>query len=131
MTALHDGVTSAAYHLQELQIARDTRARGHIMPELGTDVRRILDVGCGAGQTLIAGGLPPHARAIGLDVDFAALQLGKTLTNRVGFVCATGKSLPFCDAYFDVAISRVALPYMNLENAVRELARVLKPGGQV
>jgi ubiquinone/menaquinone biosynthesis C-methylase UbiE len=101
--------------------------------------RRILHVGCGAGQALIAVGrqsllyssLPAGDRACGVDVDYRALRLGKRLTNSMNFVCATAGSLPFSGDAFDVVISRVALPSMNVPVALREFARVLRDGGSL
>src|SRR6266542_3345766 len=37
----------------------------------------------------------------------------------------------FSDGSFEVVISRVSLPYMRLPAALREIVRVLRPGGQV
>jgi ubiquinone/menaquinone biosynthesis C-methylase UbiE len=121
---------AASYHLQELAIATDRGAPGHVMPQLPGEGSRILDVGCGAGQTLIAG-LPPDAFGVGVDVDAAALRLGRSLTERVAFACSRAESLPFPDDYFDAVISRVALPYTNIRRSLAEMRRVLKPDGQV
>src|SRR5436190_8968886 len=104
----------STYHLEELEIAKDAGATGHIMPNLPKGKSRILDVGCGAGQTLIASDLSRDARAFGIDVDHSALRLGRSLTKRVGFVCSRAECLPFPNEYFDVVISRIALPYTHI-----------------
>jgi ubiquinone/menaquinone biosynthesis C-methylase UbiE len=122
---------SSTYHLQELAIARDTHAAGHVMPELPKGTSRVLDVGCGAGQTLIASELSSDTFACGIDIDPAALRLGRSLTNVVSFVCSRAEELPFNDDYFDVVISRIALPYTDIPRALAEMSRVLKPGGHV
>ena len=122
-------VDSRAYHLVELDIARSLDDPRRVMPVIPSECRRILDVGCGAGQTLIASDLDLGTFACGVDPDFEALRLGARLTPRVQFVCALGEDLPFRSAYFDLVISRVALPLMNIPNALAEIARVLKPGG--
>jgi len=117
------------YHEQELAIALSDSDRRHVLPPLPERFDSILDLGCGAGQTLIASRLPPHVLACGVDVDLSALALGRTMTSGVQFVLASGERLPFADRSFDVIISRVALPYMHVPTTLREIARVLTPGG--
>jgi ubiquinone/menaquinone biosynthesis C-methylase UbiE len=120
----------AAYHLRELAVARDPTSPAHLLPAIGAADRAILDIGCGAGQTLIAAPLPKGCTAVGLDLDREALALGRTLTTAVEFVAGRAESLPFGAERFDLVISRVALPYADVPRAVRELARVLRPGGR-
>jgi ubiquinone/menaquinone biosynthesis C-methylase UbiE len=120
-----------AYHVLELQIASDPADTRRVMPAIGRDVERVLDVGCGAGQTLIASSLGSHVTAIGIDCDAAAVKLGRQIDGRVRFVCSRGESLPLRGGYFDMVISRVALPYMNTDAALSEMTRVLRPGGKI
>ena len=91
----------------------------------------MLDVGCGAGQTLIALELGDTVNPYGVDIDFGALQLGRALTQRVRFACAAGESLPFRAGSFDFVVVRVALPYMDIPTALAEIRRVLRPGGRL
>ena len=119
------------YHLQELAIANDPSDPRRNLPQLEETDRRILDVGCGAGQTLIASAPRAEVLAVGVDSDQSALQLGTQLTNAVRFVTATGEALPFLQESFDLVISRVALPYMNVGIALNEMCRVLRPGGRL
>jgi SAM-dependent methyltransferase len=120
-----------AYHEAELAIARSPNDPRRILPTLPTGARRVLDLGCGAGQSLIGLELPAGTEAVGLDLDPGALALGATWTNDVGFVCGSGDRLPFDGASFDFVFSRVALPYMHLPTALREIHRVLSPGGRL
>jgi ubiquinone/menaquinone biosynthesis C-methylase UbiE len=119
------------YHLLELSIAKKQCDQRRIMPVISGNHRRILDVGCGAGQTLIASDLDPDVFAVGVDVDQSALALGKKLSTRVGFVCAKGEALSFPSEHFDLVISRVALPYMHIPRTLAEIWRVLKMGGDL
>ena len=119
------------YHLGELEIALTPNDPRHVMPTLPDQYHSILDVGCGAGQTLIACGLKPGTFICGVDIDEDALALGRQLSQSVLFVSAQGERLPFADHSFDIIISRVALPLMHIPNALREIARVLRPGGYV
>ena len=118
-----------AYHLLELQIASNPADTRRVMPAIGRDMRRVLDVGCGAGQTLIASALRPDVTAIGIDCEPDALKMGRVIDPRIPFICARGESLPLATDHFDLVISRVALPYMQTRAALSEMTRVLSPGG--
>lgn len=122
-------MTSKAYHLQELEIARNHDDPRHIMPPISAQQEKILDVGCGAGQTLIASQLPAGVTAVGVDLDLSALVLGRQMSKGIRFVCARGEALPFPSDYFDLVICRVAIPYMHVRTALSEMRRVLKVGG--
>jgi ubiquinone/menaquinone biosynthesis C-methylase UbiE len=117
------------YHLEELKIAMTPSHPRRALPDISAECS-ILDVGCGAGQTLIACGVD-GPRAWGVDLCIEALRLGKRLSEHTNFVLAAGEALPFPDNSFDFVISRIALPYMRVVDAVREMARVLRPGGGV
>ena len=120
-----------AYHVLELQIAADPVDTRRVMPAIRADHRRIVDVGCGAGQTLIASRLAEDVFAVGVDLDQGALSLGKLMYPRLRLARARGESLPLPSGYFDLALSRVALPYMRTGKALAEMARVLRPGGDL
>ena len=119
------------YHLDELRIANTPGHSHRIMPPVLSSDRTILDVGCGAGQTLIATEFNPGTIVIGLDRDESALNLGRQLDQTIGFVCARGECLPFESERFDFVFSRVALPYMQLNATLSEIRRVLKTQGRV
>src|SRR6186997_272070 len=103
----------SAYHVLELQIAADPADTRRVMPAITAAHRRIVDVGCGAGQTLIASRLPDDVMAIGVDCDQSALSLGRLLYPRLHLARARGESLPLPRGYFPLAISRGAFPYMH------------------
>ncbi len=119
------------YHLEELKAARTAGHPSRVMPDIPVTCRSILDVGCGAGQTLIASELPPHCFLCGIDVDFEALALGRELAPNICFVQGKGELLPFREGSFDMVISRVALPLMHIPSALTEMSRVLSPGGRI
>jgi SAM-dependent methyltransferase len=124
-------VSTIEYHLAELAIAKTKDHPRRVMPELPEEFGSILDVGCGAGQTLLACDLKPGTLACGVDIDEEALRYGRRLTQEIQFACASGEALPFAAQTFDVVISRVAIPYMHIPTALQEIARVMRPGGQV
>jgi SAM-dependent methyltransferase len=119
------------YHQRELSIARDPAHRNHLMPPIRARHRKILDIGCGMGQTLIAAGLPPGTTAWGIDPDAAAIQEGRRIAPpNIHLSVGVGERLGFSDASFDFVICRVALPYMRIRPSLSEIRRVLTPGGE-
>jgi SAM-dependent methyltransferase len=122
-------VSAADYHRAELEIARNPGDPRWNQPSIPADCHDILDIGCGAGQTLIAAERPAGDRLCGVDLDGAALRLGRELSDRVELLQAAGERLPFADGSFDMVCSRVALPYMDVPVALAEIGRILRPGG--
>lgn len=120
---------SIDYHRSELAIAQDPSHPAHILPPPLPAGSRILDVGCGAGQTLIAA--YPHCLSTGVDVDFEALAIGRTWNSQIQFVQARAEALPFPEGSFDAVVARVSLAYTELPQSLREIRRVLKSGGTV
>jgi SAM-dependent methyltransferase len=99
------------------------------------DGRDVLEVGSGAGQcsrwVRLRGG-----RAVGLDLSMRQLQHSLRIDQESGIVVpsvlGTATQLPFADAGFDVVFcSFGALQFVaDIEVAVGEVARVLRPGGR-
>ena len=69
---------STDYHLQELAIANCPADPRHILPPVSASHRWLLDVGCGAGQTLIASRLDPGVKVCGVDPDHRRALAGAT-----------------------------------------------------
>jgi SAM-dependent methyltransferase len=119
------------YHMAELEIAKDASRKGHLLPEIPKDARFVLDIGCGMGQTLIACNLPGEVYGYGIDCDSEAILAGKKIVpSNIDLRVASGEAIPFPNDYFDFIIARVSLPYMNINQAVHEISRVLKIGGR-
>jgi len=90
---------------------------------------RTLDLDCGSGQDLASWGVTAPDKVTGLDIDGSRLAVAKVrFPNRL--MCrGSGECLPFANETFDRVISSVALPYMNIQEALAEIQRVLVPGG--
>jgi ubiquinone/menaquinone biosynthesis C-methylase UbiE len=120
---------SEDYHLGELRIAQDPHHPSHILPPPVAAGTRVLDVGCGAGQTLAVA--YPELETVGIDVDLHALSLGTRIAPNVRFANGRAEQLPFGSAQFDLVIARVSLAYTDLPKSLGEIHRVLKPGGNL
>jgi ubiquinone/menaquinone biosynthesis C-methylase UbiE len=119
------------YHLRELEIARDATSLHHQLPALRNGERRVLDVGCGIGQSLIALDDAIARKLVGIDVNRSALDYGKRHFTNIAYVEATAEALPFTDGAFDFVISRVTLPYTVFERSFSEIARILAEDGRI
>ena len=99
--------------------------------------QRVLEVGCGRGVALppLVRWLRP-ARLAGLDVDQGLLEIARSrlqehaLERQVELVLGDVRELPFPDASFDVVIDFGTCYHVaRRPHALREIARVLAPGG--
>ena len=121
------------YHNRELAQQLDHRNPGRLLPPIYPSYETVLDIGCGIGQTLIALSLPLAVEVIGVDVDRDAINRGilSDLPKNIYLEHAAGELLPFENGKFDFVFSRVSIPYMDIGKAMPEIARVLKPGGEI
>lgn len=96
---------------------------------------RVLDVGCGAAQTLRLLATAENAKLVGIDTDLVAIALGLRFAQLEGvsirLAGAAADSLPFRDESFDLVLCRVALNYMHQRAVLAEMARVLALDGHM
>src|SRR5215216_900811 len=87
---------------------------------------RLVDCGCGVGQNLEL--LRPYGRAFGFDLT----STGTAAAHASGGVIARGDvtRIPFASNTFDIAVSFDVMQCLQADaQAVREIARVLRPAG--
>lgn len=108
------------------------------MPEvMGFDQfpgERLLEIGCGMGTDLLQfarGG----AQVTGVDLTPRSIEISRqhfaVYGERADFVLTDGEQLPFADESFDVVYSNGVLHHTpDTAGAVKEVHRVLRPGGQ-
>lgn len=99
---------------------------------------QVLDVACGAGEPAIsiAAALQGTGQVIATDISPEPLGIAeqrgrqRSLGN-IRFQVADVHSLPFKDEQFDLVTSRLGLMFFaDLPKALRQMRRVLKPGGR-
>lgn len=94
----------------------------------GGRVGRALDVGCGAGRSTAA--LVPFANAIvGIDPAAAMLAHRRSVAPGALFVVGNAERLPFAARAFDLATAAGSINYTDPASTLKEVARVLAPGG--
>lgn len=98
----------------------------------------VLDVGCGVGATPTYLAKKLGCRVVGIDIADAMIARAQQkvereqVKDRVELRAANAQNLPFDDALFDAVIAESVLTFIpDKARAVRECARVTKPGGFV
>lgn len=98
--------------------------------------RRLLDVGCGTGHPAVRAARATGTHAVGITVAEDQVRTGQELAreagvaDRVRFELVDAVGLPYADASFDAAWACESLMYLaDRGAALREIARVLAPGG--
>lgn len=91
---------------------------------------RVLDVGCGDGQisrALAARG----SSVVGIDPTARNLEVAAERGGGPEYRLATADRLPFGDAEFDAVVACLVFEHIDdLDEAIAEVARVLRPGGR-
>jgi len=107
-------------------------ALAHLRPSPGS---RFLDIGCGGGKgAAYLVQQVPEARAIGVDISDAVLQRAQAhrASGEPRLLCvhAPAQHLPLADGAFDAVTTVMTFHHLrDAERAVREVYRVLRPGG--
>jgi len=92
---------------------------------------RVLDVACGTGvlarEAFARTG--PSGYVAGLDPAPGMLAVAQELAPSVDWRQGSAESIPFPDATFDAVVCQFGLMFMEPGEAIREMLRVLRPGG--
>ena len=128
--------TNAAQYDRHVQVQKRVvmQLTGSVALHLGCAPERILDVGTGTGALLEQlHARYPSARQAGVDI---ALNMCLKCQQKLGAACqvvnGAAEALPFRTATFDLAVSASVLQWVSdLPGALRELYRVVRPGGNI
>jgi ubiquinone/menaquinone biosynthesis C-methylase UbiE len=124
-----------------LTLGRERDFREKVVRLAGlTPGESVLDVGCGTGTLAIAAKrlVGPKGAVFGIDASPEMIARARNKAMRAGaevaFKNAVAEALPFSDAQFDVVLASMMLHHLPSEarqQCVREMRRVLKPGGRL
>ena len=96
--------------------------------------QRVLDVACGTGVLAreAAGRVGGAGSVTGLDRNEGMLAMARRVAPAVEWKAGRAEQLPFPDASFDAVVSQFGLMFFDDRvQALREMRRVLKPGGRL
>jgi demethylmenaquinone methyltransferase / 2-methoxy-6-polyprenyl-1,4-benzoquinol methylase len=122
-----------------LSFGQDPRWRSFLVSRVPPDARRVLDVASGTAAVAIELALAaPYRSVVGVDQSPEMLAAGharieqRGLDDRIELREGRAESLPFGEAEFDALTFTYLLRYVDdVPATLRELARVVRPGGTV
>lgn len=123
-----------------LWLDRDRRIHGERVDDLLVPERyahkSVLEVGSGFGCNLLSLSRRAQGHFVGVEPMAIYRQFTSMLAEREGMEApeiraGRGEALPFESKSFDIVLCYSAHQYMDIRKAIREMARVLVPGGQL
>ncbi len=110
--------------------SRQTLADGLAARGLRGPGTRVMDLGCGAGDSVdLFRSLEPAVKWVGADIERSP-EVAERVREDAEFVTFDGETLPFEDGSFDLVYCKQVLEHVRRpEPLVAEAARVLAPGG--
>jgi SAM-dependent methyltransferase len=127
-------LTTEEWHVQFTRQARWTRAvRNQLYRRVNLlRAEQVLDVGCGTGVITEEMAARCKGQVIGVDVDAAMIAFAQDSGGRAEYRVGDAHQLDFADGHFDVVACHFLLMWVsNPALAMREMARVTRPGGAV
>ena len=110
----------------------DRRWRKETVRETVRPGDRVLDACCGTGDLALAAHRAEAGSVVGVDFSEGMLERARGKAPELEWVHADVLELPFEDGSFDAAVVGFGVRNVeDLEGALRELHRVLRPGGRV
>ncbi len=131
LTPLYDPILRAMFRERTIKtrLVTEARLRGH---------ERVLDLGCGTGTlTVMLKKSAQDADVVGIDADPQVLARARAKASEAGMAIAFGEGmarhLPQADESFDAVVTSLMLHHLPRDQkarALREVVRVLRPGGR-
>lgn len=99
----------------------------HITPEM-----RVLEIGCGTGYyTKELGKTGASITAIDISPDLLEIARANITSKNIAFKLENAYATTFEDNFFDAVLGSSVLHHLEVEKALREIFRILKPGATV
>lgn len=95
---------------------------------------RVVDIGCGTGVLTLeaAHAVAPGGAVVGIDLNPGMLAVARSKASEIEWREAPAEALPFDAEGFDAVVSQFGLMFFqDREAAIREMLRVLRPGGRL
>jgi demethylmenaquinone methyltransferase / 2-methoxy-6-polyprenyl-1,4-benzoquinol methylase len=110
----------------------DQRWRRATVKQTVREGDHVLDACCGTGDLAVAAWKAGAGNVVGLDFSERMLERARRKAPELEWVHGDVLALPFADASFDAAVVGFGVRNVeDLEAALRELRRVLRPGGRL
>ncbi len=94
----------------------------------GRRASRLLEIGLGLGH--LVGQLEDSFETYGLDLNHWAVAQSRSVVKRTSLETASAQDMPYADATFGVVIIKHIVEHLpDPERAIREIGRILEPGG--
>lgn len=96
--------------------------------------KSVLEIGCGSGEICVWMALQ-GAEVKGIDISDESVEVARKraeanhVSDKTSFLACPAEAMPFEDSYFDIVFINVSLHHLELEQALSECKRVLKPRG--
>lgn len=124
-------------HLLSMNIDKGWRRKA--MKYIGKDEKnRLLDVACGTGDFSIAASRSGVKQVTGIDISVNMIEIGRKkvleagLSDRIDLKSGDSEQMEFPDGMFDVVTVAFGVRnFEHLEEGLKEMQRVLRPGGKV
>lgn len=126
--------THAGWWIDGFTEGADPEYEEQILPLAAAELdgaQRVLDVGCGDGQIsrlAVRGGA---GFVVGIDPTWNQVSVARGRNGGAVFARAGAAGLPFSDGVFDAVVACLVFEHIrDVDEAIAEVARVLRPGGR-
>ena len=130
----YDDIDPLDYEQRHERSPREAYLHAHWTPRYlaafrGVAHGRVLELGCGSGMYTTA--LATADAVFGIDISQRFLERATAALPTATFARADAHQLPFADSSFDAVVSIGIFEYLDRPRAFAEIARVLRPGGEL
>jgi SAM-dependent methyltransferase len=123
--------TNARWWQDEFTDGADPEYEEQILPLAAAalvGVDAVLDVGCGEGQIAR---LAPASRIVGIDPAWAQISVARQRAGGPLYARVAAATLPFTGGAFDAVVACLVFEHIrDVDDAIAEVGRVLRPGGR-